>query len=603
MAVSTQEVIVVNPASTSVVVVSGTAVGPQGSTGAIGATGPAGATGPTPVISATAATLPVGSTATATVSGSAVAPLVSFGIPTGATGATGSTGATGPTGITTTSSAPSDHSVLWADTSTTNAQVAVFDGGTPATQLTSVKIRRGLATTWSGVNPILDVGEFGYESDSTQFKFGDGVRRWNSLPYATTLVAGVAASSVTGTTLATNVVNSSLTSFGTSPTIVSPNITGTATAATINAANLTVTATATASTDVTNKLYVDSSVSGVSYSAGVGVTKSGSTFLIQSSTGTLTPTANSLDLTATSQTNSTGNTSSNIVQGVTVDTYGRVTGVTSGTHTLASTTIAGIASFNNANFTVTSGAVVANAITLATGPGITLSTTSINLGGSVTITNAGVTSLNAGTGVSVSATTGGITLTNAGVVSFAGATGGVTVATSNGAVVTTSGAQVTFSNTQDIQTTASPTFNGLTVTTTATAATVVATTVNGTTIQMGGVSATSANVINALVIRSNTGGIVASSVTSSSVTSTSVTATSVTATTVSASSSSVGSGGGTAGTQKFWATQTGSSTILQAGTFGSTGITATVNLPITTGTLALNDLSNVSNAIINGGGA
>lgn len=36
---STQEVIVVNPASTSVVVVSGTSVGPQGAPGATGATG------------------------------------------------------------------------------------------------------------------------------------------------------------------------------------------------------------------------------------------------------------------------------------------------------------------------------------------------------------------------------------------------------------------------------------------------------------------------------------------------------------------------------------------------------------------------------------
>ena len=322
-------------------------------------------------------------------------------------------------------------------------------------------------------------------------------------------------------------VNSSLTSFGTSPTIVSPNITGTATAATINAANLTVTAAATASTDVTNKLYVDSSVSGVSYSAGVGVTKSGSTFLIQSSGNTLNPTANNLDLTAVSQTNSTGNTSANIVQGVTVDTYGRVTGVTSGTHTLASTTIAGIASFSDSNFTVTSGAVAAKAITLTAGSGITLSTTTVNLNDSVTITNAGV-------------------------VSFAGATGAVTVATSNGATVTTTDSQINIGLTQDIRTSASPTFNGLTATT------VTATTVNATTVN---------------------------------------------ATTVNATSSVLGVSGVTLGTQKFWATQTGSSTILQAGTFGSTGITATVTLPITSGTLALNDLSNVSNAIINGGGA
>lgn len=101
----------------------------------------------------------------------------------------------------------------------------------------------------------------------------------------------------------------------------------------------------------------------------------------------------------------------------------------------ASTTAVGVASFNNTNFTVsTAGAVTANAITLTAGSGITLSTTSVNLGGSVTFTNAGVTSLSAGTGISVSATTGGVTATNTGVTSLAGTTNQVTVSTSTGAV-------------------------------------------------------------------------------------------------------------------------------------------------------------------------
>jgi hypothetical protein len=83
-------VVVVNsPGTPSNVVVSGTTTGPQGPTGA------AGATGATPTISATATTLSVGSTATATVSGSAIAPVITFGIPTGATGAAGATGTSG----------------------------------------------------------------------------------------------------------------------------------------------------------------------------------------------------------------------------------------------------------------------------------------------------------------------------------------------------------------------------------------------------------------------------------------------------------------------------------------------------------------------------
>jgi hypothetical protein len=119
----------------------------------------------------------------------------------------------------------------------------------------------------------------------------------------------------------------------------------------------------------------------------------------------------------------------------------------------ASTTAVGVASFNNTNFTVSSGAVSANAVTFTAGAGITLSTTSVNLGGSVTFTNAGVTSLSAGTGVSVSGTTGGITLTNSGVISVAGTTNRVTVSTSTGAV--------TFNLPQDIDTNAGPQFGFL----------------------------------------------------------------------------------------------------------------------------------------------
>jgi len=152
----------------------------------------------------------------------------------GATGATGATGTTGPAGITIAGTAPADHSILWADTATVSANVAVFDGGTPSAQLTSIKTRRGLATTWSGVNPTLDAGEFGYESDTTKFKIGDGSTLWNSLPYATAIVSSIAATGLTGTTLATSVTTSSLTSFGASPTLTSPTISGSVTGGTIN---------------------------------------------------------------------------------------------------------------------------------------------------------------------------------------------------------------------------------------------------------------------------------------------------------------------------------------------------------------------------------
>jgi hypothetical protein len=102
--------------------------------------------------------------------------------PQGPTGATGSTGATGPIGIVTSATAPSNTSQLWADTSTSSAQVAVFDGGTPATQLTSIKIRRGLASAWT--SQVLDSGEIGFETDTLRFKIGNGSTAWSGLSYA-----------------------------------------------------------------------------------------------------------------------------------------------------------------------------------------------------------------------------------------------------------------------------------------------------------------------------------------------------------------------------------------------------------------------------------
>lgn len=149
---------------------------------------------------------------------------------------------------------------------------------------------------------------------------------------------------------------------------------------------------------------------------------------------------------------------------------------------LASTSAVGVASFNNTNFTVaTTGAVTANAVTLTAGSGITLSTTSVNLGGSVTFTNAGVTSLSAGTGVSVSATTGGVTLTNTGILSVSAGTGlsattvsGAVTLTNAGVVSMTAGTGITLSATQGsnvsvsipqaVATTSTPTFGGLTLT-------------------------------------------------------------------------------------------------------------------------------------------
>lgn len=48
---------------------------------------------------------------------------------------------------------------------------------------TRMQQRRGTFSQWDTANPILNIGEIGYESDNNKFKIGDGVNHWNDLPY------------------------------------------------------------------------------------------------------------------------------------------------------------------------------------------------------------------------------------------------------------------------------------------------------------------------------------------------------------------------------------------------------------------------------------
>lgn len=54
-----------------------------------------------------------------------------------------------------------------------------------------VRIRRDTATAWSAANPILQVGQIGYDSTNRNLKVGDGTTAWN------TLLAVAAAASIT----------------------------------------------------------------------------------------------------------------------------------------------------------------------------------------------------------------------------------------------------------------------------------------------------------------------------------------------------------------------------------------------------------------------
>ena len=47
-----------------------------------------------------------------------------------------------------------------------------------------IQYRRGSASQWTTTDPILAIGEPGYETDTGKFKVGNGSSAWNSLPYS-----------------------------------------------------------------------------------------------------------------------------------------------------------------------------------------------------------------------------------------------------------------------------------------------------------------------------------------------------------------------------------------------------------------------------------
>ena len=68
-----------------------------------------------------------------------------------------------------------------------------------------LQFRRGLASQWTAANTLLAEGEMGIETDTSQFKVGDGVTRWNLLRYGglngpTGTTGPIGMTGITGTT-------------------------------------------------------------------------------------------------------------------------------------------------------------------------------------------------------------------------------------------------------------------------------------------------------------------------------------------------------------------------------------------------------------------
>lgn len=47
----------------------------------------------------------------------------------------------------------------------------------------TMQFKRGIAARWFELNPVLKIGEPGFEYDTGRFKIGDGVTPWRNLDY------------------------------------------------------------------------------------------------------------------------------------------------------------------------------------------------------------------------------------------------------------------------------------------------------------------------------------------------------------------------------------------------------------------------------------
>ena len=62
-----------------------------------------------------------------------------------------------------------------------------------ATQIlkTTFQLKRGKSADWQKVNPVLRVGEPGFETDTGRLKIGDGSTEWNLLNYVGECGSGI----------------------------------------------------------------------------------------------------------------------------------------------------------------------------------------------------------------------------------------------------------------------------------------------------------------------------------------------------------------------------------------------------------------------------
>jgi hypothetical protein len=243
------------------------------------------------------------------------------------------------------------------------------------------------------------------------------------------VTGNVTAPSITATTISASGISASGGITGTMLSASQPNITGLGTLTALNVAgNTAISGTAfalTATTATLNGQGIVTQNAGVTFS-GINNTPIGnatpSTAVFTTIGGTLT-TAAQPNITSATGLAATGNITQGTWSGNTVQPQYGGTGVNNGTRTLTitgasytlnqSVAIGAAPSLIGTNFTSIPNAAMVNPnVTVSAGTGISGGGT-VALGGTITINNAGVTSIVAGTGISISGGTGAVTI-NAG---------------------------------------------------------------------------------------------------------------------------------------------------------------------------------------------
>jgi len=85
-----------------------------------------------------------------------------------------------------------------------------------------IQFRRGTASAWTSANPTLAEGEMGIETDTDQFKIGDGLTAWTSLAYGG--IAGPAGAAGVSGTSGTNGTNGLDAVYDTDQSVISTRV-------------------------------------------------------------------------------------------------------------------------------------------------------------------------------------------------------------------------------------------------------------------------------------------------------------------------------------------------------------------------------------------